>query len=66
VKTTIGQLNFFKWAFENKIIDYIKNNIKDIEEDMVNELKNKKNNKLKIKAKKTINKHNVNITVTFD
>ncbi len=24
--TTIGQLNFFQWAIENKIIDYINNN----------------------------------------
>ena len=66
IKTTIGQLNFFKWAFENKIIDYIKNNIKDIESDMINDIKNKKTDKLNIKGKKTINKHNVNIIVTFD
>ena len=24
IQTTIGQLNFFKWALENKIIDYIR------------------------------------------
>jgi hypothetical protein len=24
METTIGQLNFFKWAIENKIVDYIK------------------------------------------
>lgn len=34
METTIGQLNFFKWAIENKIIDYIKDNYKDIENDM--------------------------------
>lgn len=34
VQTTIGQLNFFKWAIENKIIDYIENNFKHIEADM--------------------------------
>jgi len=32
--TTVGQLNFFKWAIENNIINYIKKNIKDIENDM--------------------------------
>ena len=32
--TTVGQLNFFKWALENNIINYIKSNIKDIENDM--------------------------------
>lgn len=34
METTIGQLNFFKWAIENKIIDYIKNNYETIESDM--------------------------------
>ena len=34
VETTIGQLNFFKWAFENKIIEYIKEHRKEIEGDM--------------------------------
>ena len=30
LETTIGQLNFFKWAIDNLIIDYIKMNYKDI------------------------------------
>jgi hypothetical protein len=34
METTIGQLNFFKWAIENKIIDYIQNNYTAIESDM--------------------------------
>ena len=34
IETTIGQLNFFKWAIENKIVDYIKNNYETIETDM--------------------------------
>jgi hypothetical protein len=33
-ETTVGQLNFFKWAIENYIVDYIADNIKDIEKDM--------------------------------
>ena len=36
METTIGQLNFFKWAIENKIVDYIKANYHDIEADMNN------------------------------
>ena len=32
--TTIGQLNFFKWAIENKILDYIEENYDTIENDM--------------------------------
>ena len=34
METTIGQLNFFKWAIENRIIDYIQEHYKEIEEDM--------------------------------
>jgi len=34
METTIGQLNFFKWAIENRIIEYIENNYKIIENDM--------------------------------
>ena len=34
IQTTIGQLNFFKWALENNIIEYIKDNYKIIEKDM--------------------------------
>jgi hypothetical protein len=36
IETTIGQLNFFKWALENKIIDYIEENYDEIERDMMN------------------------------
>ena len=34
IQTTLGQLNFFKWALENKIIDYINNNYDIIDTDM--------------------------------
>lgn len=33
-ETTIGQMNFFKWALENKIIDYIEEHYEEIEVDM--------------------------------
>jgi len=36
METTIGQLNFFKWAIENKIVDYIVQNYDAIENDMNN------------------------------
>jgi len=32
--TTIGQLNFFKWAIENRILEYIEENFDAIENDM--------------------------------
>ena len=34
IQTTIGQLNFFKWALENNIIAFIESNLTDIEKDM--------------------------------
>jgi hypothetical protein len=34
IETTIGQLNFFKWAIENKIIEHITENYITIENDM--------------------------------
>jgi len=34
IQTTIGQLNFFKWALENRVIDYIEQNYDEIENDM--------------------------------
>jgi len=34
METTIGQLNFFKWAIENNIIDFIETNYQIIENDM--------------------------------
>jgi hypothetical protein len=34
LQTTIGQLNFFKWAIENQVLEYIENNYDEIEADM--------------------------------
>jgi len=34
IETTIGQLNFFKWALENRVVDYIETNYDVIEKDM--------------------------------
>ena len=75
--TTVGQLNFFRWAIENKIIDYIIDNYEIIESDMNNSLRNlykkkdgdsnrRKRTELSISATKTVNKHDVSIVVQFD
>jgi hypothetical protein len=34
IQTTIGQLNFFKWALENEVINYITINYESIDNDM--------------------------------
>jgi len=41
--TTVGQLNFFRWAIENNIIEYTLNNLDIIEKDMNISLKFEKN-----------------------
>src|SRR3989344_8432082 len=34
IETTVAQLNFFKWAIENLVIEYIKTHLKEIIDDM--------------------------------
>ena len=78
IETTIGQLNFFKWALENKIIKYIEENYDEIEQDMNsrnstskkkelvdNSKTRKKREELSISASKSIKKEKVEITVNF-
>ena len=76
IETTIGQLNFFKWALENDIIQYIEQNYNEIEEDMNNNnslsrskkninLTRKKRQELSISASKCLKKETVEITVKF-
>ena len=79
IQTTIGQLNFFKWAFENEIIEYIEKYKSDIESDMnarngtakrkqggtdANKTR-KKREELSVSASKVIRKDDVEITVSF-
>jgi len=80
IETTIGQLNFFKWALENKVIDYIEENYETIEKDMNsrnstskrkenvttdNSKTRKKREELSISATKSIKKEEVEIVVQF-
>ena len=82
IQTTIGQLNFFKWALENDVIKYINDNYSIIEKDMnarssTSKRKNivpivsknitrKKREELSIYASKNIKKEDVEIIVSFD
>jgi len=78
IQTTLGQLNFFKWALENKIIDYISENLPAIEHDMNKRNSSSKNRKkqqaktrkkrkeLSVSATKSIKKEKVEIVVKFD
>jgi hypothetical protein len=81
IQTTIGQLNFFKWALENKIIDYIEQNFDSIEKDMnirnstskrkldkiiLSNKTRKKREELSVSAVKSIKKEDVEIIVNFN
>jgi hypothetical protein len=82
IETTIGQLNFFKWTLENKVIQYIEENYDAIEKDMnnrnstskrkevivesVNSKTRKKREELSISATKSIKKEKVEIVVNFN
>ena len=81
LQTTIGQLNFFKWAIENQVLEYIEKNYNEIEDDMnsrnsiskknCDELETdnktrKKREELSISACKTIKKESVKIVVIFN
>jgi hypothetical protein len=59
METTIGQLNFFKWAIENKIIDYIENHYNVILADM--NLRNSTS-----KRKQTVRVENDNTIATLE
>jgi hypothetical protein len=80
IETTIGQLNFFKWILENKIIDYIESNYEIIENDMNNRNSiskkqqpvlngnvrtRKKREELSVSAIKSIKKENIPIKISF-
>jgi len=103
--TTVGQLNFFRWAIEHKVLNYIIDNLKDIEDDMNKCVRNiytkkknyseitndnsnndiiidtkkfniqlsnnqsktrKKRHELSLSATRSINKHDIQITVQFE
>ena len=61
--TTIGQLNFFRWAIRNNVIKYVKEHLKDINLDMNNN--NKKNKRKKYKQKKEKKYDNSSIKHTY-
>ena len=79
ITTTIGQLNFFRWAIQNNIIDYIRNNTKTIEDDMNssvsyvynkstdndNKPTRKKRKELSVSASKFLNKDDITVLVQF-
>ena len=56
IQTTLGQLNFFKWALENKIIHYIQEHQDEIEKDMNQRNSSAKKNKTLKSSEKQLEK----------
>ena len=64
IVTTIGQLNFFRWAIRNKIIDYVINDLENINNDMNSYNCKKKTFKSKYEDK-TEKEINLNTVINF-
>lgn len=76
--TTVGQLNFFRWAISNHVIDYAFNHLSEIESDMLSNADTRKNikdfvnlyNKQKrsrkfSRTKQSLYTHNIQIVIDF-
>ena len=74
--TTIGQLNFFKWAINNLILDYISLNYKEIENDMnicynnIHKVKEtnsrKKRQEISKSATRGLNSNKIKVVIEFN
>lgn len=80
ISTTVGQLNFFRWAINNDILSYVQENLNIIENDMVYSMQaktpsssspksnsiRKKRSELSISATKSITRQHIKVLVSFD
>jgi hypothetical protein len=78
IETTIGQLNFFRWALQSSVIEYILQNKDEIETDMndcLREIKEKGSKKkggrkqreeLSLSATRGLSRNNITVHLTFD
>jgi len=79
IMTTVGQLNFFRWFIEKKILDYIEENRTEIEADMNASIKEhyskdgkklqsgrRQRTELSRSAMKVVNQQEMSVIVSFD
>ena len=78
IETTIGQLNFFRWALQSSVIDYIVQNKEVIETDMndcLREIKvkgikkkgtRKQREELSLSATRGLSRNNITVHLNFD
>jgi len=63
IQTTIGQLNFFKWALENNVIHFIEDNYSNIEKDMNNRNSTSKSKSLSDSSVSSASTESMNVDV---
>jgi hypothetical protein len=72
--TTVGQLNFFEWAIQDEVLDYLDTHYDEIHADMEEcsqviqpkEGERRKRHELSRSATKTVRIHDVTVKVSFD
>lgn len=76
VQTTVGQLNFFAWAHEDEIFQYLESHLETVQADMDARMQTKKNqgegtqrrrrHELSNSATKSMKRHEVRVVVSFE
>jgi len=73
--TTVGQLNFFEWAIQDEVLNYLEQNYDDIHADMEScsaviqpkeAGERRKRHELSRSATKAVRHHDVKVVVSFD
>jgi hypothetical protein len=73
MNTTVGQLNFFEWAIQDEVLDYLETHYEDIQRDMDDcsttltpvDGERRKRHELSRSATKAVCMHNVTVKVSF-
>lgn len=72
VVTTLCQLNYFRWAIKNGVIDYVKAHVEEIYTDMISrsnrggkKTTGVRKQKISVSASKTLGVHNVTMLIKF-
>ena len=63
VETTVGQLNFFRWMLQNRLLDYVERNLDSIENDMASAAGKDNKGKKQLQSKKKNADLNKNVHV---
>ena len=75
MNTTVGQLNFFEWAIQDDVLDYLDEHFDDIQRDMdecstvivpKEDGERRKRHELSRSATKSVCHHSVTVKVSFD